>query len=350
MSPKDRIAALKAWAAKRRERNKAEPKAPPPRRAPHRPTAAQVRSVQQMLEAHSHEVANLSRPALAAMLPLLEQAKHEVARDLTSWLQRNPNGGERYTALKLSSQLVALHGSMSTIAKLGPALADVSADIRHDTAKLSTAHLIAEVGRMSAIFDGVDFRPRVNLAAIIAVGDHFLLPQHRTSAAHYAGDVMTDIRAELAKGMLLGESIQEMTDRLVKLGGPKDYVALRGIAGQPGAKGQVIAEGLFRRYRWWAERIVRDQVGAAYTFQALAGYFEARQQIPDLEKRWDASVDRRTCPACAELDGVTVPLDSLFPGGVDVPLHSCCRCRIGAWRAHWSGYMRMIDEEIRKAA
>lgn len=61
-----------------------------------------------MLEAHSHEVANLSRPALAAMLPLLEQAKHEVARDLTAWLQRHPDGSERYTAIQLSSQLVAL--------------------------------------------------------------------------------------------------------------------------------------------------------------------------------------------------------------------------------------------------
>jgi SPP1 gp7 family putative phage head morphogenesis protein len=176
---------------------------------------------------------------------------------------------------------------------------------------------------------------------LIALGDKFYLQQHRTSAARYAGDVGNDIKRELAKGMLLGESVHEMTDRLVRIGGPKGSVAVRGVEGEPGAVTEYIAEGLFRRYRWWAERIVRDQVAACYTFQSLAGYLQAREMLPDLQKRWDASIDLRTCDECAKLDGVVVPIDELFPGGIDgAPAHSCCRCRTGAWRAHWSSCER----------
>jgi hypothetical protein len=355
VKPAQRIAAAKAWAADRRARHEVEAggqEPPPPRHPGHKPTKEQVLAARRMIEQHSHDVANLSRPAFAAMLPILEQAKHEVARDLTRWLaSHKDDGAERYTALKLSSQLVALRSSLATVAQLGPQMGSVLGDVRVDSAKLSTTHLVNEIARLSSLFDGVDFRPRVNLAAIIAAGERFLLANHKSSAARYGASVLADIKAELAKGMLLQETVQQMTDRLVRIGGPRGYVVTRGTAGTPDADGQYIAEGLFKRYRWWAERIVRDQVAATYTFNALCGYIEAQRIIPDLQKRWDASVDRRTCRQCAMLDGTVVPLYAMFPGGVDgAPLHSCCRCRTGAWREHWSEYMRWADELVAKDA
>jgi hypothetical protein len=40
-------------------------------------------------------------------------------------------------------------------------------------------------------------------------------------------------------------------------------VARRGVAGEPGAVTEVIAEGLFKRYRYWACRIVRTELQSA---------------------------------------------------------------------------------------
>jgi hypothetical protein len=93
-TPKERLAALKAWAADRRNKGLTPPVevVAPGTAAPRRPSKAQVASVRRMVEAHSHEVANLSRPAIAALLPILAEAKREVARDLKAWIKRVPDG------------------------------------------------------------------------------------------------------------------------------------------------------------------------------------------------------------------------------------------------------------------
>lgn len=46
-----------------------------------------------------------------------------------------------------------------------------------------------------------------------------------------------------------------------------------------------------------------------------------------LYKRWDASLDLKTCPECSRLNGVMVPLAHVFPGGAEPGhIHRCCRC------------------------
>ena len=124
-------------------------------------------------------------------------------------------------------------------------------------------------------------------------------------------------------------------------GGPRGVVALRGVAGEPGAATEVIAEGLFARYRYWGERLARTETQAAYNAQLDLGMRQAQHTLPDLERRWDASLDLRVCPLCGELHGTTAAIGGAFPGGyTDAPAHPNCRCRVGAWRAEWSAILR----------
>lgn len=48
--------------------------------------------------------------------------------------------------------------------------------------------------------------------------------------------------------------------------------------------------------------------------------------LPAIVKTWDATLDRRTCPRCAQLDGKVRPLGIAFPGKAETPMHRKCRC------------------------
>lgn len=49
----------------------------------------------------------------------------------------------------------------------------------------------------------------------------------------------------------------------------------------------------------------------------------------DAKKRWTVTADDRLCPICAPMQGIEVPLDAAFPGGVQgPPRHPQCRCAL----------------------
>lgn len=58
----------------------------------------------------------------------------------------------------------------------------------------------------------------------------------------------------------------------------------------------------------------------------------ARERGHRLVRAWNATLDRRTCPGCAGLDGLEVGEDEEFPDG-DPPLHARCRCVVEYRRA-----------------
>jgi hypothetical protein len=225
----------------------------------HRPTAHQVDVVRRELAVNSAQVAALPGPAIEAMLPILRQAQLEVANDLERWLSKVPDGKQRYTAQMYRNTLLQLRNALRTIAQLEPTMFGALVNASHLAGGLSVQHLQNEVARFSEIFDGTVKRLPLNVTRIIATSDRYLIPRHRTSAARYAGQVGQDIRRELAVGVIRGESVSQMTDRLQRLGGPRGHVALQGVAGEPGAVTERIGEGLLTRYRHWAERVVRTE-------------------------------------------------------------------------------------------
>ena len=129
------------------------------------------------------------------------------------------------------------------------------------------------------------------------------------------------IRRQLAIGVARNETIDRMTERLRKMGGPRSIDS---------------ASGLFSRFRYQAERLVRTEVMNAYNEVHHAGLELAKAQEPGIQKRWDATRDLRRCKICRGLHGKIAELDQLFDGKYrSAPAHPNCRCVIVAWHVDW---------------
>jgi SPP1 gp7 family putative phage head morphogenesis protein len=308
------------------------PQARAPQRAPRapqraRPTSAQVQAARRDLAADSARVAALPLPALASLAPVLQQVRREVVNGFSVWLSEwdpsEPLAGPAYRGLllRLRPALDASRGLGVTLAH-GLEAADAAALV------LAVSITVREVAALSHLIDGVAVR--LPLVARVASGASNRWPRYRSSAARYAGQVGEDLRREIAVGLVRGETVSALTTRLSRRPGFRAAVG----AGPIGDR--------FRdRWRYWAERLVRTEVAAAYNDRLDGVIREARAWLPDLQRRLDASLDLRVCRLCASLHGTVVGLNEPFPGGYEgAPIHPNCRCRVGAWRAEWSEILR----------
>lgn len=313
---------------------------PPGRDAPLFPAVKQAQRVRRHLQQIAREAAELDPAAMQLLLPVLQDARKELIRDLKAWLQNVPDGNLRFTAQRYREALVAVEGTMAEMARLQPAMNAALTYGREVGGALAVGHTIFEMSRMASVFDGEFNIPQIDTALVLKAGRKQLVKRHRTSAARYSGRVIQDLQHQFGVGLARGETFHELTERMRRLGGPRGLVALKGVIGEPGAQVEEIAEGLFRRHRHWAERIVRTETMNAYNVQ----HSEAIDQInadreedePELLKRWDASIDKRLCQICADLDRRAVPTDKEFTSGVmHPPAHPNCRCVVTAWDARW---------------
>lgn len=283
------------------------------------------------------EVSKLSGVTLVRFAEVLDAAEAELVADLKKWKALG-KGSDRFTPQMYRNALVQIRGALETIKKKLPLSALQALQYGNKQAgQMATKHLVMEVEKFSSMFEGVVRPVALESATVIARGDDLLYKRHLTSAARYAGQIGDDIRKQLAIGVVRGETIDELTTRLVKLGGPKGWVFTRGLPGDPNARAEWIAEGLFKRYQHWAERLARTEVVHSYNSMAMIGMDELEQVDPGYFKRWDAALDGRTCPFCKSYDDTIAPIDGKFRGGIDhPPLHPHCRCAIVIWRKEWT--------------
>lgn len=284
----------------------------------------------------NNEVRKLSGASLTRVEDVLDAAEKELTQDLANWSMLG-KGDDRFTPQVYRNALAQIRGTLDHIR--GTTDDGMASALKYGgaaAAKLATSHLIREISTFSQHFEG-SVRPiPFDAMQIIAEGQKTVWPRFANSAHRYAGQVGDDIRKQLAIGLVRGETIDQMTDRLAKLGGPKGYVYLRGRPGSPNAKAEVIAEGLFRRYRHWAERLAVTETVNAYNETALIGMDELEEHDPGYFKRWDAAIDGRTCKNCASYDDLVTPIDKPFAGGIaHPPLHPRCRCAVVVWRKEW---------------
>lgn len=313
-------------------------------------SSAKVEAVQRLVRESVQAVDALSPIALRAVLPALRAVREELQADVRGWLDGADYRGA-FTALQRTGMLRALEGTFDRVKELDPAMGAALAAGRHATGPLAIHNLDTEITRLSAIFGhGMPTMPDIKTAAVLAQGDKLLWRRHESSAKRYAGQVGDDIKHLLAVGVAKHESIEQLVARLRKLGpGPALSAKWRqGRATDPGADAARIAEGMFARHRWWADRLVRTETMHAYNIQHDVATVFANENRPDGEpeyvRRWDASMDSRVCPICAGLDGKTAPIGGMFPGGYDSPpAHSCCRCVSLAWNPAW-GEMRTATD------
>lgn len=303
--------------------------------------AEQVDAVRRLVRESVQAVDALVPPALRAVLPALVQARDELRSDLQDWLATAKNGADRFTAADRQAALRSLEGALERIQDLHSAMASALAGQRHATGPLAISNLDNEIRRLSAIFGGgVPAIPNIKAAAIIAQGDKLLWKRHETSARRYAGAIGEDIKHLLAVGVAKGESFDQLVNRLRRIGSAGRTA--RPI--EPGADSAEIASGLFGRYRWWAERMVRTEGMNTYNVMHDESIAHANENRPDGDeeylRRWDAAADARVCSTCNSLDGKVTTLDGTFPGGYSSPpAHSLCRCVVLAWLRRW-GDMR----------
>ncbi len=292
------------------------------------------------LEAITAEVANLPRWNERRAAGILRAALKDVRASLQYWLVTAPNGSERYTAQRHRITMLQLETALSTLKRdLADDMAD-EFDAMDDRARKVSARLLRKEVLAGSEAFGVGVAPSLTMALEVDRGENWRIRHYRTSAARYAGRVRSDIQRQFATGVALRETFDEMTNRLRRLGGPRGMVALRGIAGEPGAVVQQIEEGLFRRYRHWASRLVRTEMIAAYNRHHHWQLEEHEKTDPGWLLRWDASQDARTCVVCAGLHGKEIALDGQFDATREQvrhpPAHPNCRCAAVAWREEWN--------------
>jgi SPP1 gp7 family putative phage head morphogenesis protein len=293
------------------------------------------------LNAEVHELANTG---LSDLTEILDKAEVELTRELAMWKALG-KGDERFTPQLYRQALTQIRGTLAHIR--GPVAERFASVLRHGgivAGELATDHLIREIETFSQYFEGSIRLIPLNQTKLLAEAKRTQIPKFKTSAARYAGQVGRDIQKQLAVAVVKGETIDQMTKRLAKLGGPRGLVYLKGLPGDPKAKAEYIAEGLFNRYRYYAERLARTEIVNAYNSTALDGMEELEREDPGYYKRWDAAIDKRTCVICAGLDDLVRPLDKDFSYGISQPpAHPNCRCAQVIWRKEWKEHAHKDD-------
>jgi hypothetical protein len=309
---------------------------------PPRPSKAALGQVERVMARSRADLLEMTQVEIDTLLPVLRRAREELKRDLARWLRDVDQGADRFTAQRYRQALLQLEETFEMLGEgASRDLARVLGIKSQKAGKAALQHLRREVEAYADVFSGTIKPLALPKALIMERGEDFLIPRFRTSAARYMGAVRTDIRRQLAVGMARGESIEELTNRLAKQAGPRGWVSLRGVKGEPGAIVEHIAEGLFKRYRFWGERVVRTETAHAYNVHRQLGLEEADRADPGYRRQLDASLDARRCDRCGDLDLAVADLDKPFPGGVMfAPLHPNCRCIVVPYRDEWADDLR----------
>lgn len=291
-----------------------------------KPKARRVAQVRGLVDHVAHDVAGLQAEPLRKLLPALAHAERELVKDLKDAL--GALGGEkRYKAQMLRRALVQVRGGLNAVERVRPEMLGALHAAGRRSGQMANKHIMEELAAFSTRFGGT-LTP-IPLLAASKVVDKSLLDRFASSTKRWSLKSRDDIRHQLAVGTLRGENVSEMTRRLTGRNIP-------GLSPEEGAP--IVGEELMRRYTSTAHRIVRTEVVNAYNEHAQDQIKQAHEYDSRIMKRWDSTIDGRTCPDCAELNGVSVEPSGEFPGGIDAPpLHPYCRCAVLVWREDWDG-------------
>jgi hypothetical protein len=190
-----------------------------------------------------------------------------------------------------------------------------------------------------------------------------LLAQHATSVDRYGDGMIQEFEKRIRVGLLEGRTNRQMAIELAgSHGGPKGIVSMAAREIKPGLVERLseedIPEGLFVRYRSWADRIVRTETAHAYQQAKLDGYQEVRNaDFPDLQKKILAVLDNRTAPDSIAVHGQVRGINDYFMDGAGrqylrPPGRPNDRETIIPWRPHWpeTPHSRALSSAERQSA
>lgn len=183
-------------------------------------------------------------------------------------------------------------------------------------ARLGKDAVVEEITEIEKSVTGKTVRLNLKTADILARVDTLLVSQYESSVARYSEELRGRMARVLSDGVLKRQSIDQVKARLA------------------GERGLVRAEG------YKIERIVRTEFNEAYNHSRIQSINESKKVLPDLKKRWDAHLDKRTSDICKDLDEdvVEVHQDFVTEDGLRFqkpPGHPNCRSAVTPWRDSW---------------
>lgn len=313
--------------------------------------AARIGGLLEADVAHAADVVSLNtargRRSARELLRLLEEADRDLSARLRDEAARQPGGATgRFTGASAESYRQQIRVVREYVQnRLGGMTAEQAQAALADSVTRSTALL----SNLDRAFTGVTRPLRIRQAAVmdrITNGTRAsLLAQHATSVDRYGDAMIQQHERMIRAGLISGASQEEMVAALTGHGGPTGRVSLAARVNADGTVirliEQEIPEGLFVRYRYWAERIVRTEVAHAYQEAHLQTLFEARREdFPDLQKKIMATFDSRTAPDSVAVHGQIRDLEDMFQDGAGrqylrPPGRPNDRETVIPWRAGW---------------
>lgn len=296
------------------------------------------------------------RKAATQLLELLRAADVRLARKLSTYAS-----GEAVTFT--AAHAASMRAQMAVVASFVEArllgLTEETA-LRAVVGSIqSTANLIE---KLEMAFKGVNTPLALRQASVmsrLANGTRSsLLAQHETSVDRYKTAMIMQMERRMMVGLLENQNVDQVVDNLVSLKGPRGRVSIRAKL----AEGKVvrlaeedIEEGLFVRYRYWAERIVRTETANAYEEAGLRSLYEAKNDLPDMQKKIMAVFDNRTAADSIAVHGQIRPLDGMFIDGAGrqylrPPARPNDRETVIPWRPEWTESPETTPTPAKEAA
>lgn len=271
-------------------------------------------------------------PDLRRLLPALRQAEREAGAKLGKWInEQSPDS--RYTLHMHRSLLYQLRHTIDLVEN------ELASGIATDLTRQSKEVMAASMANLQQMITvgtrqfKSSIQPlRLDVAAVIGGGERWARSRFPVSGRKYGRALADDIKNRLMLGAVKGESVDQLTSRLLQSTGLIKYYKDKGAK----AVGDAISGRLFATYRSWADGEVRTQLVDAYGEVSAGGIRQAESEDPGWLKEWDAAADRRVCHVCAGLDKMRVSPDKSFRGGLDhSPAHRRCRCAVVPVRREW---------------
>lgn len=186
-----------------------------------------------------------------------------------------------------------------------------------------------------------------------------LMRQHATSMDRYGGEMERAMRQTLQTNLLAGGSFSQAVDQLVRLRGPRGEVSVAarelGDGTVERTRLETIPEGLFKRHRWWAARIIRTETAYAQNGAAHEAIVASRDEdFPDMQKKILAVMDNRTFPDSIAVHGQIRDVDKTFRDGagreyLHPPARPNDREVVIPWRPHWDETPTSEPSELEQA-
>lgn len=274
-------------------------------------------------------ILQLSDPELKMILPVLYDLQEELAKGLHKFFK---DKAETYSAAKHAQTLKQVLGAINIAEKeLSPS---TLAELKSGQAAFgpkSIKNMESMIKKGAAKFGHDIPGLRLPSARILLSTKLAVMHRYSSSAKRYGGEVGRRIQRDLTIGFMRGESIDAIAKRL--LGG--NYQRLKDKS--PAKQADAVAEQNFFRNHSDAVRLVRTELINSYNVTQEKSLLEMEKDDPGWLMMWDATLDKRTCRLCEDLDGKTAKPGKLFMGKYGPPpAHPNDRCGLVPHRKEWT--------------